>query len=194
MNQSTDQHHRFHYQPYYCEENAWWLCADPVLGPGPRGVLFISGLAGHCPFLHQRASAPGDVLWWDYHCVCLDGSGRIWDLDSRLPLPTPALDWLARTFAFGDELPARWRPRFRLVPAAEFRRDFASDRRHMRSQNGEWRQPPPPWPTIGNGWNLDVYRDIRTPGPGELLDLEALRKRLCSPERPTSEHAREKER
>jgi hypothetical protein len=173
-----DLRHPFRYHPYYCEENAWWLCAEPVLGPGPHQVVFISGLAGNCPFLHQRAIAPGDVLWWDYHCVVLDGSDRIWDLDSRLPLPTPALDWLAQTFPFGNELPARWRPYFRLVPAADFRRHFASDRRHMRNSDGSWTQPPPPWPPIGEGWNLDIYRDIKAAGPGELLSIEALRAKL----------------
>ena len=179
MPQSTAPHPTFHYHPFYCEENAWWLCAEPALGPGPHQVTFISGLAGHCPFLQQRAVDPGKVLWWDYHCVVLDGSGRIWDLDSRLPLPTLGLDWLDQTFPFGDELPTRWRPRFRLVPAADFRRHFASDRRHMRNSDGDWTQPPPPWPAIGEGWNLDVYRDIGdTSGPGELLDIESLRSRL----------------
>ncbi len=174
----TDPTHPLRYHPFYCEENAWWLCAEPALGLGPHQALFISGLAGHCPFLHQRAVARGEVLWWDYHCVVLDGSKRIWDLDSRLPLPCPGLDWLDRTFAFAEAQPEPWRPRFRLVAAGAFRAHFASDRRHMRNEDGSWGRPPPPWPAIGEGWNLDAYRDVEAAGPGELLDCDGLRTRL----------------
>lgn len=178
MPQPTHPARHFRYQPFYCEENAWWLCAEPALGSGPRGVLFIAAPAGHCPFMHSRAAAPGEIVWWDYHCVCVDGSGRIWDLDSRLPLPCPGLDWLKRTFPFDDGLPPRLRPRFRLVPAAEFRLQFSSDRRHMRNPDGSWLRPPPPWPVIGDGWNLAEHCDMQAEGPGELMAIETLRARL----------------
>jgi len=171
-----------HYQPFYCEENAWWLCAEPALGPGPRQVVFIGNAMGRCPFLHQRAAPPGELMAWDYHCVVLDAAGRIWDLDTRLGLPLPAADWLAGSMPFAARLPARVEPRFRIVAAEEFRAHFASDRSHMRDAAGRWLQPPPPWPPIGNGMNLPDYTDVTRNGPGELLDLAAFRSRFVQRE------------
>jgi len=170
----------FRYQPFYCEENAWWLCAEPALAPSPgtaRGgaqVLFIVNRAGHCPFAGQRAGARGEIIWWDYHVVLLDAARRIWDLDTRLGLPLPAADWLTGSFPFIARLPAALAPRFRLVPCAEYRRDFASDRSHMRDSAGRWRHPPPPWPAIGRGMRLPRYLHPDAPEPGQLLDYQGL--------------------
>jgi hypothetical protein len=48
----------------------------------------------------------------------------------------------------------------------------------MRSGD-EWQSPPPPWPTIGDGGsNLMRFVDMDDEFLGEVLDLEALRKRL----------------
>lgn len=174
---------QFHYQPFYCEENAWWLCAEPTLGPGPRYVIFIANRAGLCPFLGQRAAPPGEIIGWDYHCVVLDGQVRIWDLDSRLSLPSPGAAWLAGTLPFGPQLSAELRPWFRLVPADDFRRDFASDRSHMRTPDGRCQHPPPPWPPIGQGMKLHDYLDLTAGGPGELLDFAAF-ERVVRTSRP----------
>lgn len=169
---------QFRYQPYFCEENAWWLCAEPALGPGLRQVIFVRNAFGHCPFQQQRAAAPGALLWWDYHCVVLDGAGRIWDLDSRLPLPLPLGAWLAGSFPFFRELEVPLQPRFRLVPGPDYRRDFASDRSHMRAPNGSLRQPAPPWPAIGVGMNLPAYLDL---AQGVWLDLPGLATQVGEP-------------
>jgi protein N-terminal glutamine amidohydrolase len=166
-----ERHGRLHYQPFYCEENAWWLCADPALGPGEPQVVFITSLAGRVPMLGQRAAPPGRLILWDYHVVVADGAGRIWDLDSRLPIPAAGLDWLAKTFALANRLPPAYGPCLRLVPAKSYRRDFASDRSHMRDSKGRWRHPPPPWPPIGCGMTLPMYLNPEAPGPDRLLDL-----------------------
>lgn len=163
--------HRFRYHPFYCEENAWWLCADPDLAPAPRFAVFIGSARGHCPFLNQRAAAPGALCWWDYHCVVLDGDGQIWDPDTRLGLPVPAMAWITGSFPFLGRLPEPLLPRFRVVPGADYLREFASDRGHMRDHRGRWRQPPPPWPAIGQGMTLPDYTNLTRPGPGRLLDL-----------------------
>jgi hypothetical protein len=161
----------FRYQPYYCEENAWWLCVEPALGPGERWVIFLTSRGGRVPMLGQRASPPGRLVAWDYHVVVADAQGRIWDLDSRLPLPSPGLDWLAKSFALAHRLPARYAPRMRSIPAESYRRDFASDRSHMRDARGHWQRLPPPWDPIGTGMNLSLYLDPESPGSGLLLDL-----------------------
>jgi hypothetical protein len=176
---------RFHYQPFFCEENAWWLCADPALGPGEPQVVFITSLAGRVPMLGQRAAPRGRLILWDYHVVVVDGAGRAWDLDSRLPLPTGGADWLAASFALADRLPVAHAPRFRVLPAQLYRSGFASDRSHMRDVRGRWRHPPPPWDPIGSGMNLAIYLDPESPRPGRLLDLAGARVWLGSAKAPS---------
>ena len=169
----------FRYQPFYCEENAWWLCAADELGAGRRQVVFVVARAGRCPMLEQRAAPPGHLIAWDYHVVVVDGARRVWDLDSRLPLPSPGLHWLERSFALAGRLPALYAPRFRVVPADEFRSGFASDRSHMRGRRGGWLHPPPPWPPIGTGMTLPVYLDPENPRPGRLMRLAEARRWLA---------------
>jgi len=175
---AVDQGPGLRYQPFYCEENAWWLCAHPALGPGARHVVFLVSRAGRCPLLHQRAAPPGRLIAWDYHVVVVDGQGRVWDQDSRLPLPSPGGTWLDATFALADRLPAIYAPRLRVIPAEAFRASFASDRRHMRDRRGRFLHPPPPWPAIGEEMNLARYLDPAAPRPGQVFDLAAARRWL----------------
>ena len=170
--------HGFRYQPFYCEENAWWLCAEPNLGAGPRMVLFVLSHSGACPLAGQKAAPPGVLCWWDYHVVVLDGRHRVWDLDTRLGLPVTTADWLKGSFPQIEHLPADLAPHFRVVPAADYRADFASDRSHMRTADGAWQQPPPPWPPIGRGMTLPRYRSLAPEGPGEVLGWRDLLKRV----------------
>jgi len=175
----NDPCHGLRYQPFYCEENAWWLCDEAAPCAATAYAMFVINALGHCPFAGQRAAAPDRVVWWDYHVVVLDAAHRIWDLDTRLGLPVPATDWLAGSFPFFDRLSAELAPRFRLIPCADYRRDFASDRSHMRKPDGRWHHSPPPWPPIGDGMNLHRYRSPTHAEPGALLDWEALRQWLC---------------
>lgn len=138
------------YQPFYCEENIWWLCAESPSGVSLEQVIFVASASGVCPIAEQRDGGIDGVAWWDYHCIGLDHQRRIWDLDSRLPLPVAASTWLDRSFPNAAELPMPLQPLFRLVPAVHYLQNFRSDRRHMRSADGGWLQPPPPWATIGS--------------------------------------------
>ncbi|KAI4468031.1 hypothetical protein MML48_2g00017655 [Holotrichia oblita] len=49
---------------------------------------------------------------------------------------------------------------FRVIPAAEFLKEFASDRRHMKRPDGSWIKPPPNYPPISTSMAL-------TEGAGE---------------------------
>jgi len=47
---------------------------------------------------------------------------------------------------------------YRLVKGNEFLEKFESDRSHMLLEEGEYRFPPPPWPSIQNeGYFLDEF-------------------------------------
>jgi hypothetical protein len=166
---------RLRYQPFYCEENVWWLCGEPDLGSRRASAVFLTAPAGCCPMLNQRAAPPGRWIAWDYHAVLVDGRGRVWDLDSSLPLPSPGRGWLEESFAPASRLPPAYRPRFRVVPCGQFRADFASDRSHMRDPRGGWLRPPPPWPPIGRGNRLPEYLDPHGPTPGRLMSLTEFR-------------------
>lgn len=142
------------HQPFWCEENIWHLADDPAVGPGERWVVVLTGASGHVACWNQRAADPGEPVLWDYHVVLAVRSGdgmRIWDLDTRLDCPSPAAAWIAGTFPEPLHVRPAFRPRLQWSPADEFRRAFTSDRSHMRTADGGWQQPPPPWPAIVGG-------------------------------------------
>jgi hypothetical protein len=99
----------------------------------------------------QRAVAPSEVIGWDYHVVALV-KGKpplIADLDSHLPFPCPLDRYLQASFPPG--VPSEGSPRFRVVPAVEYRAGLQTDRRHMKDGAGRWLHPPPPWPPLTPG-------------------------------------------
>lgn len=52
---------------------------------------------------------------------------------------------------------------FRVIPASEFIKEFASDRRHMRRPDGTWIKPPPNYPVIANAsmyWFININIDV----------------------------------
>lgn len=175
-----------YYTSQYCEENVWHLCQDPSVAAEDAHIVFVSNAGRACPLWMQRASpSEREPVIWDYHVVLLgrlDG-WQIWDLDSRLPCPVEALDYLRATFRPERRVPARFRPRFRLVPRAIFLDIFATDRSHMRQSDGGWLAPPPPRPPIGTGaetMNLFRFVDTQSPFVGRVLDLAQLREWLSS--------------
>lgn len=166
----------YRYQAFYCEENAWWLCQRSELGPGKREVWFISNESKQCALLEQRAAPVGLEVIWDYHVVVVVGDA-VWDLDSRLGMPVPVLEYLEKTF---PDLPAELRhlaPRFRVVDADELVATLHSDRSHMRTPDGGWLRPPPAWdpPRAAFPPNLMRFVDLDDDEiAGEVLDLDAL--------------------
>ena len=168
------------YAPYYCEENAYHLALRPELAALERWVVFISNPRRACPLWQQRAAPVGAWVQWDYHAIVVvqDEGLWAWDLDSRLPFPSPLPAYLAGTFPFAGQVPEALQPRFRVVPAALMASTFASDRSHMRTAHGGFRKPPPPWPPVQAAGqppsNLMRFVDMQAPFVGAVMGLDAL--------------------
>lgn len=163
------------YAPFYCEENVLRLC--PTLGPDAFAVL-VTNAARQVEMLGQRAGGPGPgAVLWDYHAFGLERRDRwvVWDLDTTLGFPVPAGAYLRRSF---PPAPAK-APLFRVIAAADYVREFRSDRSHMRRADGTWAAPPPHWPpsTGRGGVPLAALLDPRRACLGEVLTLEAMRER-----------------
>lgn len=168
------------YQPYYCEENVWWLCAEPALAGRARRVAFVSNPGRSVLLAHQRAGGSDGVVVWDYHVVCLVRGAEgweVWDLDSTLGLPVPAGAYIDLTFP--PDVPPVLRPRFRIIDADRYRAGLRTDRSHMRDEAGHFLQPPPPWdPPGGAPSNLMRFVDMDDGFEGEVVDLDTLRRRF----------------
>ncbi len=166
------------YMPFWCEENIWHLAGDARVGPGERVVLVLTGAEELVACWAQRAAAEGRPLLWDYHVVLLvcDGEWQAWDLDTRLACPVRAESWLECTFPHADAVPGSFQPRFGWFPAETWRDAFGSDREHMRTPDGGWQHPLPPWPMIF-GRGLDLPTAVAQARCG--LTLDELRRRLA---------------
>jgi hypothetical protein len=175
----------FSYAPLYCEENVWHLAQSEALGAERRCVAFVTNSFRRCALFHQRAAAaPHEPVVWDYHVILLvERAGwEVWDLDSALPFPSRAEDYLDATFPRDTGLPAALAPRFRVLDARAYCDTLASDRSHMRRSDGGWHAPPPPWPPIlppGIAPNLGRFLDLEREFVGDVLDLPTLRARFA---------------
>lgn len=168
------------YQPFYCEENIWRLCADGWVSPGRSEVWLVTNRERFCPVWRQRlAPSPEQPVVWDYHVVCLtrDDGLRLWDLDSVDPLADASTAVMAQ-FGPGLGLPERWRPWFRVMSAETWIERLSSDRRHMKDAHGNFIHPPPPWSPPGEGSNLDQLLDLSRPAPGHWLSLTQILHRI----------------
>jgi protein N-terminal glutamine amidohydrolase len=162
------------YQPFYCEENVWWL-ADQHPGRRCRAV-FISNLNRQVLLLGQRAGRePDGLTMWDYHVVlkvALDDGWYIHDLDCTRGGLLPIEHWVQVTFADLPTLFPVYAPCFREVDHADYRATFSSDRGHMRTPDDGWRRPPPEWPALGGQGqppsNLMNFVDMTTPFIGRI--------------------------
>lgn len=145
------------YQPYYCEENVWHLCAR--LGHGSAVIVSNPGRSVY--FRGQKANPDG--LIWDYHVVHLSDDGWITDLDHAPDRKSPFTLWADRSFIPIPELA----PLFHVIRWDIYLKTFGSDRSHMKS-NDTWLQPPPPWPPIGEQNSLPALLSVNS----EWLSLD----------------------
>jgi hypothetical protein len=169
------------YTPYYCEENVWYLAGDTRLPRGDHLVILISNTRRICPLWAQRAAiAVNEPVYWDYHVILAargENGAIVYDLDSTLPFPTPWKVYALRTFRPDLRIRGEYLPKFRVIPATEYRARFSSDRRHMKRPGGAWAAPPPPWPAIQGAESaitLQAALDLSRRDAGELYDLEEL--------------------
>jgi len=170
------------YQPFYCEENVWHLLQHARLARCERWAVWVMAKAGHCPVWRQRAAdSDQEPIFWDYHVWALaretaSAAWQVWDLDTTLGCPVPLADYLRLAFPYAGRLPRGFEPWFRVVPAEDYVRLFASDRAHMKDRRGHWRHPPPPWPAIrpDQPSTLARFRDLADPIAGRVLSCVEL--------------------
>ncbi len=168
------------HHPYYCEENIYRLLASGRLGPGARALWVTNATRTVACWAQRVAPSLGHAVVWDYHVVGVTAGPdpRVWDLDSVLEMPCPLERWLGATFAQGA--PPSLEPAFRVIDGERYVAELRTDRAHMRTAEGAWQEPPPPWPApgAGRGSNLDTWMDLSV---GEWLDRVGVAERLVAP-------------
>lgn len=105
-------------------------------------------------------------------------SSWVYDLDSRLDMPTPLIKYLSATFGIEsgeiDFMQKRFQPLFRIITASDYFTRFGSDRSHMKRpaspgrETIEWIQPRPEWDLIlgckashSSNYFMDSFVDMR---------------------------------
>lgn len=164
---------RQRHQPFFCEENVLMLLTAGEL-PEPGAALFVTNRTRTVAMWGQRA-ADRDPVLWDYHVTVLLPRRRlVLDLDDRRRVAWPLRAWLTHAFRAGDP---QLGPCFRLVPAAQLRRTFSSDRSHMLAADGRPLQPFPPWPAPFDprlGMTLPRFLDLDDGIAGVVTDAGGL--------------------
>lgn len=160
--------------PNYCEENVWRLAYRRLYGNGKNNnevdkeneqyyVVFVSNDDRCCPMFNQRASESADsACVWDYHVILIQSSqatgsrgkkevtAQVLDMDSRLSFPSSLDNYLNRTFQedlIEKTTKKKFPPKFRVVRAELYLRNFYSDRMHMFHE-GKWYAEPPKYNCI----------------------------------------------
>lgn len=172
------------YAACYCEENVYKLC-EWVRASAPPAELdkcyavFVSNKKRVVPLWRQKAGREEErLVIWDYHVVFIyrpDDRTLVYDLDSELPFPTYFHKYVTETFRTDAILNTEYHRYFRVIPANTFLTTFASDRRHMRKEDGSWLKPPPTYPCIATPTcqhNLDEFISMEpSSGVGEVFNL-----------------------
>ena len=103
----------------------------------------------------------------------------MWDLDCALGFGIPFEAWAAQSLRPDVPKQAKYAQSFRVASAADFLTSFASDRSHMRGDDGAFAMPPPPQPCIvaasGETHTLPKWWEMThaEPGYGEVHDLSS---------------------
>ena len=143
-------------------------------------VVFVSNEKQVVPLWRQKAGKDEEKLViWDYHAILVykpDHRCIVFDLDSNMPFPTFFHKYVTETFRTDAILNPEYHRFFRVVPAATFLAEFASDRRHMKKPDGTWMKSPPPYPPIQTAkakHNLDDFISMDPAvGVGQVMSLK----------------------
>ena len=178
------------YTSCYCEENVWMLCKH-VKENAPDSLshtfaLFISNPARSVPLWKQQNQKNEHIpVVWDYHVICLHATQinnrimhHVYDLDSTLPFPCTLTSYIEAAFHSDDVLKPQFRRFIRVVPAQMYLEKFASDRSHMKTEDGGWNAPPPSYPCIStneSAMNLDSFISMVQNHLGTVYSLNDFR-------------------
>lgn len=144
------------YTPCYCEENVWKL-VETIQKRSEETlnncyVVFVSNNRTFVPLWKQKASTKEDgFVIWDYHVFLVyEGQNDNWvyDLDSQLPFPCKFVKYCKETFRSDNDIKPEFHRFLRVIRGSDYIKYFASDRRHMRHEDGSWLQPPPTYSPI----------------------------------------------
>jgi len=175
------------YTSCYCEENIWHLC-DKIKKSNISTenqtpyVIFISNDNKTVPLWSQSSSKSEDgLVIWDYHVILIiktDQGSTVFDLDTNLQYPCDYNSYSQDTFKSDDNILEQFHRKFRVIPFEDFLLNFASDRHHMKDENGQWLQPPPDYPCIQTPKSTNNINDFISMKPnscpGEVVSLEKL--------------------
>ena len=111
----------------------------------------------------------------------------VWDLDCALGFGVPFDSWATKSLRPSVSKRASYAQSFRVASAADFLTGFASDRSHMRRDDGAFAMPPPQQPCIvassGATHTLPTWWDMThaEPGYGVVQDLSSFVGRFGAP-------------
>jgi hypothetical protein len=163
------------YQPFYCEENVWRLLRREELAGHPAWAVIVSSRAGRLVALRQKAGRRADgFVCWDYHVFAVvdePGARLALDLDTDLPFPCALAHYLQESFPPMRDASAQ--PCFRVIAAAHYLAQLATNRSHMRRPDGSYIMPPPLWtaPGVARTNTFLSWLDLSADGPGELFNF-----------------------
>ncbi|CDH52600.1 protein n-terminal glutamine amidohydrolase [Lichtheimia corymbifera JMRC:FSU:9682] len=139
-------------------------------------VVFISNPGKKIPIWMQKSSQDGYPVVWDYHVILYynedNDRAYIYDLDTALPFPCPAHEYVIKAFKPELQLKEEYQRCFRLIPAKDYLRGFASDRSHMLV-DGVYASPPPEYPPIETkDSKMNLYDYINMTNGSNQKDLK----------------------
>ncbi|XP_002122600.2 protein N-terminal glutamine amidohydrolase [Ciona intestinalis] len=182
------------YTKCYCEENIWKLC-DSIrkvnLEVLPHlSVVFISNQTRSIPIWKQKSAKSEELpVIWDYHVILLYldqncTKHMIYDFDSSLAFPTEASEYCTEAFCPQIQLKLPYQQFFKVIPADEYLKNFASDRSHMMLEDNKWSADPPDYPPIStesSTMNLDdfICMDFEENKFGTIYSLNEFMKKVA---------------
>lgn len=172
------------YTRSYCEENVWKLCETirdccyDLLDD--CYVVFISNDSRVIPLWYQKASPqPNTFIVWDYHVILIHkkngGESVVYDFDTTLDFPCDFKVYVSLCIRDETNITHIYHRYFRVIKAEEYLSNFASDRSHMKNEDGSWKMPPPDYSAITcqhSTNNIECFISMDPRGPyGVVMPL-----------------------